>query len=337
MQEDGRLVKIVLPLQTIRQMDELLVSGLGGYESRAQLIRDAIESFVLELRYSEAPAEPTARRSPATTAAAAQLPQALDWSQTALHPPTEMTVIKDGEATVPDEPLFGLHNRDYPSLWIAAELAAASASGPVHLDAFMSRTIQRAWAFAEPYAAAGTPGLKPAALFPANREKKQASEQAFRMFAFGTITRSKEAGLRASGALFQWRVCQAVTDDKAIRVGLTDAGVALLRSLAGISMELPHERRLGTAFIAHLRQHGRSDLAALISVLRVVETRPTRSELFARVHGLYPKWTKVQAATNAAGYVARGREWGLIEPRMRETRYTITAFGTEVLEETGTL
>jgi hypothetical protein len=49
---------------------------------------------------------------------------------------------------------------------------------------------------------------------------------------------------------------------------------------------------------------------------------------FARAR---PDWSKSVASTNAQGYVARGREWGLIESRQVQGRYALTPFGEEQL------
>ena len=57
--KDQRVVKLLLPLALIRQMDRLLVDGIGGFATRTEFVREAIESYMLELTHEPAPAEPT--------------------------------------------------------------------------------------------------------------------------------------------------------------------------------------------------------------------------------------------------------------------------------------
>src|SRR5438445_3302956 len=56
--KDQRVVKLLLPLALIRQMDRLLLDGIGGFTTRNELVREAIESYMLELTHDAAPAEP---------------------------------------------------------------------------------------------------------------------------------------------------------------------------------------------------------------------------------------------------------------------------------------
>src|SRR5437762_2854463 len=48
---EERIVKIPLPVALIRQIDEAIVSGLGGYSTRTEFFRDAAEGLLLELKY----------------------------------------------------------------------------------------------------------------------------------------------------------------------------------------------------------------------------------------------------------------------------------------------
>src|SRR2546426_3728702 len=60
--QDQRIVKLLLPLPLIRQMDRLLVDGVGGFTTRNEFVREAIESYMLELTHEPAPAEPAEMR-----------------------------------------------------------------------------------------------------------------------------------------------------------------------------------------------------------------------------------------------------------------------------------
>lgn len=333
---DDRLIKVPLPLELIRRMDELLVRGVGGFQSRNQFIREAVEGLVAELSYPAAPAEPTASAplaNPAVPGASSTAKP--DWSLTVLRAPSRSNfAVEEGIAAVVDETLFGLHNRDYPSLWLASRLADHTRSAPVPLETFLDSAVAAAWAFAEPYANAERSGLKPAALFPANREKKQAAEQAFRTFAFGGVARCADGQLKAAGPVFQWRICQVVNaSSKGVQVALTRAGVDLLTQLDGISMQFPHDERHATAFLSHLRRYATADWSALRNLVELISSKPSRRELIVSFHNQYRDWTEIQAATNVAGYTARAREWGLVEPQQTGGRYSLTRFGSEFLKK----
>src|SRR5690606_21965505 len=108
-----------LPLSLIRRMDELINQGVGGYQTRAELIREAVEALVLELSYERAPDEPVAwiaplsdrqdaRTSSIDTALRSYGPgDTIDLEATGLRmPPSTPTTISDGHGEVIDEPLF---------------------------------------------------------------------------------------------------------------------------------------------------------------------------------------------------------------------------------------
>src|SRR6266545_7811265 len=117
---DQRVVKLLLPLPLIRQMDHLLLDGIGGFTTRNEFVREAIESYMLELIHEPAPAEPAERRQRRLQLRpVADVPEEdanMDPSQetpafaiadTALTVlPSEGPTI-DGEAHVVAEPLFG--------------------------------------------------------------------------------------------------------------------------------------------------------------------------------------------------------------------------------------
>ena len=46
-----RLVKVPLPIPVVREIDELVVTGVGGYSDRNDFIREAINNMLAELRY----------------------------------------------------------------------------------------------------------------------------------------------------------------------------------------------------------------------------------------------------------------------------------------------
>src|SRR5581483_383899 len=125
--KDQRVVKLLLPLQLIRQMDHLLLDGVGGFTTRNEFVREAIESYMLDLTHEPAPAEPAEMRQRqlrlrSVTGASAEIAPvdslakpALSIADTALTPLPPFGPTVEGEVQVVAEPLFGMHNRDYPS------------------------------------------------------------------------------------------------------------------------------------------------------------------------------------------------------------------------------
>lgn len=355
-----RIVKIPLSVTLIRQIDEAIVAGLGGYSTRTEFFRDAAEGLLLELKYEPAPAEPRVRQEPvpvpttsirtsgkdgnAAVRLAADTEDADrrvdaspidDLSATALHLAAEGEPLADGEAEVEDEPLFGMHNRDFPSLWVAYRLAERAASGPVPYELFVERATEEAWDYAEALrglAEAG--GQKLTALFPTNRAKPQSAADAFKAFAVGSVMDGNHRSLRAEGPLFSWRVCQAKRSPAGeLLIGLTSDGWRLLRGLDGISLQLPHAPELARTFLEHLRRHAPGDWWGFRAVVAAVADQPNRLELVETFQRARPDWGANVAATNAQGYVARAREWGLVQPKQIGGRYTLTEFGTEYLTE----
>src|SRR5262245_27656382 len=53
-----RVVKVGLPVDLIRRMDQALAEERGGLGTRAEFLREAAESFLAEISYPAAPPEP---------------------------------------------------------------------------------------------------------------------------------------------------------------------------------------------------------------------------------------------------------------------------------------
>jgi hypothetical protein len=346
--QDQRVVKLLLPLPLIRSMDRLLVEGVGGFTTRNEVVREAIESYLLELTHEPAPAEP-AVRSRRARGRLAVAPTRLDPDQpelldaeaedtvpfsvltTALAQlPADVPVIA-GVAGVVDEPLFGMHNRDYPSLWVARRLVDYVGQGPLVFEEFAERVTDEAWSFAELLSSLeGEGAQKLTALFPTNHAKRPTASSAFRVFAIGNVTANGR--VRAEGALFLWRVIDVSPSEGGFVVGLTEPGRVLLEQLAGLTVVPPHPPEHARAFVAHLRVHASADWWGFEQVLAIVTERPTRLELVEAFRAARPDWRETVAATNAQGYVARAREWGLIAPKVIDGRYELTELGAEVAE-----
>ncbi len=352
---EERLVKVPLPLDLIRRIDGALAQGQGGYTTRQEFFREAAEGLLLELSYAPAPeepgasthekdvaAEPSATSPPSEPAppgaiavhesAALAAPVALGLDSTVLRLSGPQEAFTDGEAELDDGPLFGMHNRDYPSIWAAYRLADQLGHGAVSYSAFVDTVTAEAWEYAEALKRVESPsGLKLTALFPTNREKPQSAAEGFRTFAIGSLLNGKRERIRGEGPLFAWRVCQARRTQSTMLLGITAEGWELLRRLEGISLQLPHSTALAEVFLGHLRRYSPGDWWGFATVLRAARETPTRADLVqAFVDGA--DWSESVAATTAQGYVARAREWGLLEPRIVGGRYELTEFGADYEE-----
>jgi hypothetical protein len=342
MGEDERIVRVPLPVPLIRRMDELLVRGTAGFHVRADFIREAVEAMVLELSYGPAPEEPAVRVAPRRAPEAADAEHGpadarkgakpgVGLESTVLHPPRRVVTIGEGVGLVADEPLFGLHNRDYPSIFAAQHLALMTQDEPADLRDFERSVTAAAWEIGEKLLILEKQlGGKFSALFPTNRQKPQSAEEGFRTFAVGTCA-AAGADVRLSGPLFLWRVCQVASHDGRLSVALTPDGQKLLNALDGLSLRMPHESDLAERFFEHLRSFAPRDWSGFATVLRAAERGITRSQLIEEFRRAEPDWGRSTCEANASGYVARAREWGLLEPKLAQGRYLLTEFGQQQL------
>jgi hypothetical protein len=359
--EDERVVRVLLPVDLIRRMDEALQNRLGGFSLRTELIREALDAYLLELTHQVADEfrpERQLRLQSAlddvsqTTLSWRSLPEAV--SDTFVAP---VQTVEPGEASpavsavehlalrasrrdrVPftgeafvdlDEPLFGLHNRDYPSLWAASCTDHLLGDMPgIRFDLLMESLTSAAWETGRVLEAMEKKlGTKLTPLFPTNREKPQSAEGVFRSFAVGTIA-ERDGELIGSGPLFNWGVLQARRAPRSQIVGLTAEGLSLLSALEGLSPNAPHSTAHADAFLTHVRNHAPGDWWLLSFVLEQVGRDVNRAELMMALSGERPGWTPAEVSTNAAGSVARLREWGLVEVRQIGGRYRLTSFGKE--------
>jgi Arc/MetJ-type ribon-helix-helix transcriptional regulator len=304
-----RLVKTYLPVDLVRQMDVAIVRSAGGYLDRAEFITEAIRDRLAEQEASawQALKAPAPVPPPVATADAERESSFADWLDAA---PTLAPADGPGEN-------FGLHNRDLPTLWALDWLGRLTArrGSPVAWSELLADLLPRAWEIGRALAdhePGGTSG------FPTNLKRKEATEQRFAAHAVGQVSARAN-----SGPLFVFRL---VGLDGA-RGAPTPAAVELMRALvaAGFVVGAPFPAAAWEAFAAHLAAHAPTELEAWRSVLAIVADEPRRAELVARC----TRWTGSTAATNAMSYVARGREWGLVEPALVDGRYRLTARGRD--------
>lgn len=259
-----------------------------------------------------------------------------DLRKTGIVVPDQGAVVIDGIARFKDEPLFGLHNRDFPTLWAAARLAELTQDEPVPMPQFLEIVTRDAWRFGQSLMPLEKQTkVKLTALFPTNLSKPQSAEEGFRSFAIGSVARRPSADhtFETTGPFFQWGIAQIVKPNGTPRLGLTPTGWELLRSLDGLELAWPHRPEQARVFFAFLRRHAPHDWRGFEQLLKAVAERPNRAELSAHFQRWQPTWSDTVANTNSAGFVARGREWGLLEPKLFGGRYAPTDFGQQVANE----
>jgi len=371
---EERIVRVPLPDELIRQVDELVRRGRGGFRTREELIREAIHQMALELEYDKppGPSSTTARLEGGRRRAQPALGDEVEWSSgslfsraepyrsestvskrrqyadedlsfTAIRSTRPVVVAPLSTGWVKQEPLFGLHNRDFPTLWAATKLAEMTDEGLITERRFRSEILPLAWAMG-----ARIVDLEPrearrlAASFPTNPDKKQSAEDAFWNFVIGSSGGGESSGLELSGPFYLWGIAGGERRDKDFVVGLTEIGVELLTDLEGLQVDMRSEvQPFAQRFLGHIRQHAPVDWWGFETVVRLIGAQgTTRTDLVQAFHReletRFPRpdgWSEVQAATNTAGYVARAREWGLAGHRLERGRYWLTEFGETTLEE----
>lgn len=344
-ESEQRIMRIALPVPLIREMDAVVINGLGGYRTRAEFIVDAIQERILELTIGG-----TEDAGPPPVAAAVSLatsiaPEVISPSttrpatsatleMTALVAPTSgFTVEAAADLARPEgRPLFGLHNRDYPSLWALSRLAALTVDHPIPAVTYYTEVVEEAWKFGELLLTIEKhTGTKRTALFPTNPEKRKAAGMGFCAFAIGDYQEGPDHTYTTSGPLFEWRVAAlTASDGMEPLVGVTASGWTLLNAVAGISVEEPHPASASAHFLDHLGDHAPADRAGFVEVVRAIGLDgATRQDVLEHVARAWPDWTENEVSTNAGGYIARAREWGLVEPKQTKSRYHLTPLGLD--------
>lgn len=333
----------------------LIRNGHTPFESRDAFIEEAVAQLLKEMAIGtqqrtlfvpepEALALMPPKRSPGTTGPpddAPRLAQELgippidDPAMTALHPvPPGFSLPADGN--VADEPLFGLHNRDYPSLWALHRLAQLTSDGPMPFSTFRDLATQEAGRFAlalwplEERRRPGEPRLT--ALFPRGVSLSRGTAGTyFAQAAIGSTHKDRRTGeMRLHGPFFVWRVATLDGGGPKARIAMTDFGYRLLEELDGITIATPHEPGHAVAFLRHLRAHAPGDFAAFAVLLEGARDGADRDELVDRYVERFD-WEGRVPETNLQGYVGRAREWGLVTPG--RGIYALTEFGAHAVRE----
>lgn len=338
-------------------MDLALGSRVGGYETRAEFIREACENMLVELEHAAATAPrptlgavsgetdkivhgPFAEFAALVGAEERESLAVTSLSETRLPDPGDPFLFRDGILDGPKGPLLGLHNRDYPTLWAARRLAEYTPRAPIPWDEFQTTVTAAAWLYGfslqqiDPVGSTG----RVTALFPVNLAKRQAAERNFQHFGLGAFPRrGKGTRISGSGPLFAWRMCQLARREEGLVVALTSDGLELLRALQGLSLEYPHDPSHARVFLEHLARFAPGDRWGFDFLLEAIVERPTRESLVSTFAEYDSAWTPAMASSFAQGYIARAREWGLVEPRLDGGRYALTPFGEQVLHSSSSL
>ena len=337
---NGRLVKVALPAKLVVQMDDYVTKS-NAYAGRTEFVTDAVANLLADLHASSEegvrwhPAEP---KVVAAVAVPSEIPTVADVPTSekptrermsiekavelaTVRPPTDSVPTLDldaGAHQVGSEPTWGMHNRDWPTIWAASMLGRLTADGPIEYNRFKEELVDAAWGIAtvlkDQWDLSG---------FPSNESKAAQSEARFVEFFVGSQL--------GRGPLFFFGMALPKGSTEVV---LADSGAELLAQLSGMTREesQPAASSQRLAFLRHLSRFSPADVGMLEEVaLHVSAGDSTRVELIAAIQGKRPEWSGGTSSTNAAGYVGRAREWGIIEPKQVNHRYVINNDGVSDL------
>jgi Arc/MetJ-type ribon-helix-helix transcriptional regulator len=338
-------VKVALPEYLVEAMDRTIERS--AYPDRSAFVVDAVANLIAELEAQEPTAASRGRvgslsRPPSAAPVWAlssplagrgsSTPELAEVTSTArppvalAGPPLDVPTARE-VCPAAREPLWGMHNRDWPTLWAASELGKDTLSGAVVFDEWVKRLLDRAlrvasWLSDLEYDASGFPSVR-------RTSKRAESSARFQAFFVGIAL--------GRGPLFDLRLAAPAGSDTVL---LTAPGAQLLRDLAGLEPRR-HTRvrdEWRHAFLTHLAVWVPADFAFLAEVVELLAQGVTsRDALIEAVAAAHPEWMKTSiVATNIAGFVARGREWNLIESRQKDRRYVLVPDAREALEDAAT-
>ena len=356
MVEEVRVVRLAFPVGLLRKIDELVQHGAGGYETRTEFVIDSVRQNIEVMQAEDRGGDPHAMTVVPTAPVLRVQPrtppvmnlQGLDigseesFRGTAIRAVGETDLVTDVKRISRVEPrvLFGMHNRDYPSLWAASQLARATREHLVSYEEFQQSVADKAWKQGRALEdLEKRTGRKTTALFPTNPGKRKSAEMAFRQYAVGRVMGdpTDPGRLLADGPLFQWHVAALAGTPEDPFLGLTPQGHRLLVELDGLSVEEPHPRAASRAFLDYLAGEAPLDFCVLLQVVAVVGPEgASRREVLDDIGERWPGWTANERSTNTAGYIARAREWGLLRPKQTAGKYQLSELGLQYLESNNT-
>jgi len=326
-------------------MDSLISKGVGGFATRTEFIVDAIQERYFELTFGSAHDEvvtPSSSKSPkpsrefdaaeldAESGRASSVPMTIaerEWHGY-FSDAQNLKSLPEGR------PLFGLHNRDFPTLWSLSRLAEMAFEGPVPIETFYESVIRDAWDVGKVLVVSEkATGKKSTALFPTNTEKRKSAELGFRTYAIGDYRPNSDGGISTIGPLFEWQVANVTGNARTPMIEVSKVGWQLLNAVRGISVDEPHATNASASFLAHLCEYAPSDFAGFFLIIDAIGVPGcNRQEILERTAKNWPAWTENEVSTNSGGYIARAREWGLVEPKQTKGYYHLTEFGEQCLD-----
>ncbi len=320
----GRLVKFFLPSNVVHRMD-LAIQNSNVYADRTMFVVDALESFLAELLDSEM-AE-THDDAGGDSQRYEPLDPILGRSL------VEVVGFRAEDASLPapsapaSAPTWGMHNRDFPTIWAAALLGrAVSTAGPVRVEDWLAEVGKLAWQLAEALRFDTSVDLSG---FPFNPQKAASAESRFRSFFLCTTS--------GVGPLISLGL--ATLDDDSGRLSLSRPGAQIIASLIGLRPSpdsVTTERR--NAWIQHLASFVPEDFDFLSEIVQLIDAgSDSRSALLESVRLRHPDWNDSVTSSNVAGFIGRAREWRLVEGRLVGGRYQLVDDALQVLSNTKTV
>lgn len=361
-----RLIEVYLPNSTVDRLTDALARYGDLYGDRSAFVNDAIENLLVRLAAREDDQRNRPRTAPNRFA-----PDEVA-ARVAVRTPVAGARTTSGIPVNPDaQPTFGLHNHDWPTLWAASELGrkplndddAWSHSGPgtaagglpVDLAKWAIRLGDYAWDLA--VAASGTDIKLAQSGFPSPRTQpderlgpatggtpefdrttmKRQRKDATNRFRTHFVGHASKRGALEGPLLALHLVGIDPSDPKAVM--LTPEGIDLLTELDGLmpSPDDPARPEHRRAFLAHLARWAPADFAFLADLIRAIDSGTTqRSSLKDALRERHrdPEGAGDSTlSTNVAGFIARGREWGLIDPKQGPGRvYLLTPDAVSAIE-----
>jgi hypothetical protein len=346
-----RLVKILLPADLIREMDIRILGSGGAYQDRNEFVSEAIRDRLAEeaaLDGDEPESTPPARhRKPSAPRIAEELVGYVapdlgraEEPMLALAIPATPKARGDqlylgdwqrgNSCTVPaqrsERVSFGLHNRDFPTLWALNRLATMTGRDAVGWDQFLAVVREEGAGVGERlrlHDLEAGHAIPIGIGFPKPGAKRDASIERFVNAMLGTAR-------RADGPLFDLALI-GFADEAREKIAPTDAGLDALGDMVdrGLGTDLPQPPAAFKRWWQHLSEWVPAERAAWHKVLRVAAEATSRDELVAA----FPEWRGHTATTNTVGFIGRSREWGLMQPELHDGRYLLTELGQMVARE----
>jgi hypothetical protein len=323
-------------------MDHHILASAGGYQDRNEFVSEAIRDRLAEdaaMQPEKALDQPSYRQVAQEIVASAVPQPARDSAMATGIPATArapggQVYLGDwhrGETcTVPARPTdlvnFGLHNRDFPTLWALNRLATMTSRDPVTWDQFVAFTREESAGVGERLRLSDLSQATPIPIgigFPKPGPKREQSLDRFVAAMIGSKRRT-------DGPIFALALAGFADDDRQT-VAPTNAGLAALGDMVdrGLGTVLPQPQPVFERWWQYLSEWAPAERAAWHKVLTVVAENPDRDGLVSR----FPEWRGHIATTNTVGFISRSREWGLVPPQMFEGRYQLTDLGAAVAQE----